>query len=395
MVSEEFITRLQAMNASGEIEGYICSQISRTTLEPDWIIQGLTHNGLKGRIDTKANRKQFLTPMDLAVRLMIDEGLEPTTGMGIIILGQKGLTERKLVVFLRGFPEHQEVLTFQTSKGYNPQDIIRLILKYELNEVLSTQFIEPDSNYTEQLKTDTLEEKVLEALTLRIPKKKFHAPTWIRDSSNQEDSEYLLYRYGDQNQIPPFSLLFTSWFLGLDYDDVLISMILREKESCRSAIWDTNRGIAFFAIFRNESLEEIARKYLLSLWSLEGEKIGPPIKTREVIIESRKLSTMSEEDSRTDQAVYEPSIKADDTLPDLEQKIAQIRERLDEISIPQFLMRLENVEAELSSLRNEFPLIDSQMQERLNGVLVRLEAMVKRLEELDERIEQISSENQV
>ena len=392
MVSDEFITRLQAMNASGELDGYLCSQISKISLEPDWIIQGLTHNGLKGRIDTENNKKQFLNPMDAAVRLMIDEGIDPKIGLGILITGPLGLTERKFVVFLRGFPSNLEAISFQTSGNYNPQDIVRLILKYELNEELSTSFVEPHYDYVEQLQIDASEDKVEEALSLKIPKKKFHTPDWIRDASTQDDSQYILFSYGELNQVPPFSLLFASWCKALDVNkDTLVSLTIIGKQSGRVAIWDNQRKVAFFTIVEKESLEEIARKYYLSLWSSGEEKVGPPIKTREVVVGPKKSQP-----SLKDQADTVSSDQSD-MIAQLHKKLVDIQEQLREFSLSELLIRIEAIESQLTlqkdasqSLRHsESQVIDSQSQLRLKEVIARLEGIANKLEELEARIQQI------
>jgi hypothetical protein len=403
MVSEKFITRLQAMNSSGELEGYLASQISKITLEPNWIVQGLTHNGLKGNIESEYNKKRFLIPMDLATRLMIDEGLDPKTGFGILMLGTKGLTERKFVVILRGSPQHLKALAFQTVGKYNPQDIIRLIIKYELDEVLSTRFVEPLSDYVEQIQIDSSDDKVTEALALKIPKRKFRAPDWIRDATAKEDSEYLLFKYGELNQVPPFSLLFVSWCLGLDLykttPDLLIAMTILGDNTRRAAIWDPQRNVAFFAILKNEPLEEIFQRYFLSLWISGKEKISPPIKTREVIIGSSETTTEQKKEIESDKSDKDSLAK--DEFFQLQKTISHIQQRLDELQISELLIRLENIETRLvldkegaSVMRHsDSHAIDSQSQERLREVISRLEALANRLEELDNRIHRISSKN--
>ena len=391
------------MNASGELEGYLSSQITKISLEPDWIIQGLTHNGLKGKIESEYNRKRFLIPMDLAIRLMIDEGLDPKTGFGILLLGPKGLTEEKFVVLLRGFPQHLEASAFQTSGKYNPQDVIRLIIKYELNEELSTRFIEPLSDYVEQIRIDSSDDRVTEALALKIPKKKFHAPDWIRDATAKEDSEFLLFKYGELNQVPPFSLLFASWCLGLDLHkanpNLLIAMTLSGDSTRRTAIWDSNRNVALFAILKNESLEDIFQRYFLSLWVSGKEKVSPPIRTREVIVGPPKTETTETQRVETDQSDKDENAKTKDEFSKLQKKIDHIQKRLNEVSISELLIRLENIEAQLtlhksdSSIiqESEFRVINPQSQERLKDVISRLEVIATRLEELDDRIQQISS----
>lgn len=401
MVSEDFIIRLQAMNASGELEGYICSQISSVKLESDWIIQGLTHNGLSGQIDSDKNRKQFLMPMDSAIRLMIDEGLDPTSGLGIVILGSQGLTERKFVVLLRGCSQHLEALAFQITSGYNPQDIIRLIIKYELNEELSTTFIEPFLDYIEQLRYDSSEGDIVEALSLSIPKGKFNLPEWIRDASMHEDSQNLLFRYGELKQVPPFALLFASWCLGLDSQksirNRIVSMTLIGEKSKRIAMWDGPRGISSFAIYKTLLFEEIARKYFLALWSSGQEKLSPPVKTREVIVSPGKKVTKEKEDIPPDQ--YDMKTHAD--FVELKDTIDHIRQKLDEFSISELLIRLEDIESQLSTQtdvaptlhRDETRIIDPQIHERLKVVIARLEEIARRLEELETRIGRISSKN--
>jgi hypothetical protein len=333
---------------------------------------------------------------------MIDGGIDLKKGFGILILGPIGLVARKFVVFLRGFPKYLESFSFQTSRDYNPQDIMRLILKFELNEKLSTRFVEPYSDYVEQLQIDSSEDRIIEALSLKIPEKKFNATKWIRNASTEEGTEYLLYRYGDLNQIPPFSLLFANWCLGLNLKnnpDMLVSLILMGEKLGRVTIWDNPRKVAFFSLQRKESLEEISRRYFLSLWSSGKERIGPPIKTREVIIGVQPNKTELKKPFKIDQVVSDGLLKVEDKLVNLHKKVIYLQKKLDEFSISELLIRLESIESKLASVESESPtlnhsdsqVIDTQSQKRLKDVIYRLEAIASRLEVLDNRIEKISS----
>ncbi len=414
-MDEDIATRLQALHTSGEFPGYLCSRLPDTGLQTGWVERGLTAKGLTGNLKTKSNQEQYIVPTDQAVRLMSDRAIDTPRRSGVLIIGDQGLVEDKLVVFLSDLKASpsggKQVVTFW-SRGYSPHDLVRFVIKHGLKESISAEFQEPNIDYVEQLRADFSDKIVLEGICLRIPTGKMNPANWIKESVKglSEASEKVLFHSDKLKQIPAFALLFSRWLLDMDIYQSLkkgvSSCLLVREDALEVAIWDSPKRLATFIIFANTPLEDVARKYLLPAWLAKGQRMEPPTKTREVVVSIPRTDKPSL--NSTNQGVEFPSplqIQESDVSGILEQ-IESLEKRLEVVPLEDLLRRLESVEARARKLVEVFSELRkiegrqkpeelgdkapaNQVQESLHEIVERLESLGSRLEDIEKRASKI------
>jgi hypothetical protein len=411
-VKDEAITRLQAMYSSSEVLGYLIAQLPEKGLKSGWVEEGLLAKGLQESSTTKFNQENYIGPTHEAIQLMADRAMDAPGRTGIFILGEPGLESSKLVVVLSD-DEHArgrvKLVTTIWLRDYSPHDIIRLVLKYLLGEKLSPEFEEPHLDYIEQLRIDAIEWEAAEVLSLSIPGRKFNTSIWIKQAIEQPEEEYsIALRCGKLRQIPAFALLFSRWLIDLPiFEDLNLGVaaaILRKEDSVELAIWDNPRELATFAILLDRDIEDITRKFLVPAWFERGDRIHPPIRTREVvvskpggIIEGVKKSFSLAEPVRP--MISDEEKRAAQNLTKL---VDDLRERMEKFPVEEIIERLEVIESQSSLLAEQ---LNSAMmtgdfggdegaavgmlRTKLGHLLDRLEELSERLGNIEERASQL------
>ncbi|MFX1472630.1 MAG: hypothetical protein ACFFBM_09010 [Promethearchaeota archaeon] len=411
-MNDEAITRLQAMYSSSEILGYLIAQLPEKGLKSGWVEEGLLVKGLQESSTTKFNQENYIEPTHEAIQLMADRAMDAPGRTGIFILGEPGLDSSKLVVVLSD-DEHAggrvKLVTTIWLRDYSPHEIIRLVLKYILGEKLSPEFEEPRLDYIEQLRIDAIEWEAAEVLSLSIPGRKFNTSIWIKQAIEQPEEEYsIALRCGKLRQIPAFALLFSRWLIDLPiFEDLNLGVaaaILRKEDSVELAIWDNPRELATFAILLDRDFEDITRKFLVPAWFERGDRIHPPIRTREVVV-SKPGGIL--EGVKKSFSLAEP-VKS--TISDEEKRAAQnltrlvdeLRERMEKFPVEEIIERLEVIENQSSLLGER---LNSAMmtgdfggdegaavgmlRTKLGHLLDRLEELSERLGNIEERASQL------
>ncbi|MFX1370002.1 MAG: hypothetical protein ACFFAY_15520 [Promethearchaeota archaeon] len=402
-MSKDLPTELQALYGSGGIAGFLCSFLPKEGLKKGWVEQGLAYKGMKSSISTKTNQAKYVLPTEQLIRLMCDRGMDAPRAFGLAISGVRGLTKEKFCVILSDASDamsKKRAISLWT-KTQTPHEIVQLAIRYELGTPPLVGLGEPNIDYVEQLKEDSSDGKIHEALVLRIPKVSMDETEWIKESlgATESDTDFLLYRFGKLKETPAFALLFSKSLsdlrLAKPAEAVIFASILMKSNWIEMVLLDSPRGIATFALVKKDTIGELAWKYLLPLWAAPDERIDP------LVIQDVQESSETErgipdaKDSSTDNALHA-----------LEKKIRSLEQHLNDISVSQLLKRLEQIERRSESLRvavsrlseleraieqaNAQDIQDQAsiglLQSRLEDLLKRMEVLASKLENLDERI---------
>jgi hypothetical protein len=411
-VNDEAITRLQAMYSSSEVLGYLIAQLPEKGLKSGWVEEGLLAKGLQESSTTKFNQENYIEPTHEAIQLMADRAMDAPGRTGVFILGEPGLESSKLVVVLSDDERaHGRVKLVTTIwlRDYSPHDIIRLVLKYLLGEKLSSEFEEPRLDYIEQLRIDAIEWEAAEVLSLSIPGRKFNTSIWIKQAVEQPEEEYsIALRCGKLRQIPAFALLFSRWLIDLPmFEDLNLGVaaaIFRKEDSIELAIWDNPRELATFAILLDRDLEDITRKFLVPAWFERGDRIHPPIRTREVVVSKPGGIIEGVKKSFSLAESVEPMISDEEkrAAQNLTKLVDDLRERMEKFPVEEIIERLEIIENQSSLLaerlnsammtgdfRGDEGAAVGMLRTKLGHLLDRLEELSERLGNMEERASQL------
>ena len=411
-MNDEAITRLQAMYSSSEVLGYLIAQLPEKGLKSGWVEEGLLAKGLQESSTTKFNQENYIEPTHEAIQLMADRAMDAPGRTGVFILGEPGLESSKLVVVLSDDERaHGRVKLVTTIwlRDYSPHDIIRLVLKYLLGEKLSSEFEEPRLDYIEQLRIDAIEWEAAEVLSLSIPGRKFNTSIWIKQAIEQPEEEYsIALRCGKLRQIPAFALLFSRWLIDLPmFEDLNLGVaaaIFRKEDSIELAIWDNPRELATFAILLDRDLEDITRKFLVPAWFERGDRIHPPIRTREVVVSKPGGIIEGVKKSFSLAESVEPMISDEEkrAAQNLTKLVDDLRERMEKFPVEEIIERLEIIENQSSLLaerlnsammtgdfRGDEGAAVGMLRTKLGYLLDRLEELSERLGNMEERASQL------
>jgi hypothetical protein len=180
--------------------------------------------------------------------------------------------------------------------------------------------------------------------------------------------------------------------------------IFRKEDNVELAIWDNPRELATFAILLDRDIEDITRKFLVPAWFERGDRIHPPIRTREVvvskpggIIEGVKKSFSLAEPVRP--MISDEEKRAAQNLTKL---VDDLRERMEKFPVEEIIERLEVIESQSSLLAEQ---LNSAMmtgdfggdegaavgmlRTKLGHLLDRLEELSERLGNIEERASQL------
>jgi hypothetical protein len=339
---------------------------------------------MKGQLRDKHNQESLIIPTDRFARLTKDmSGIGP---VNIFILGSKGLSEKKFAAMIYEYEGSQSLIAFQI-QTHTPLDIVGLLLQ-GFGKKMSSKLDDPNLDYVEQLRMDTAERIVSDALVLSLPKEIAKISEWIKATIQEKSSDNILLRHGNSKDLVVFSALLTRWINGLELFREMRSAIAacvfvkdKEMDVC---FWDSSQKIASFATFTSVNIEELSRKYLLPLWMVPGDSLRPSPKKREVVVEPR-----------TRKRGKDPSEKKESKLSvDVDDSIESMKRRLDSVSIPDLETRLESIETKMQTSPDS-PELDKgtfdALQSRLSDNIDRIESLANRLGDLEKRIKKISS----
>jgi hypothetical protein len=146
------------------------------------------------------------------------------------------------------------------------------------------------------------------------------------------------------------------------------------KKSMDVCLWDQPQRKTVFASFNITDIEEVSSNYLTPLWLVPGESVTAPKPTRQVTVETHKVTKKPQKASQ----------KSTSTM-DAEKKLALISKRLDSIET-----QLQSSAGDPDTTAVDSGTMDI-LQTRLSENIERIEALSKRLIELEKRIRQIRS----
>ncbi|TXT57425.1 MAG: hypothetical protein BAJATHORv1_10127 [Candidatus Thorarchaeota archaeon] len=401
---EDLATHLHALYLSEQIEGYICSRLAESSIEKGWVERGIVLKGFEGTLQDDTIQEGYVIPTEKSVNLMIDRGVDLPKRTGIILTGSQGLTEEKLAIILDDGtkkPNSKLALTFRL-EGYTPQDIGRLVSKYVLGVPLMSEFKEPKVDYIEQLKIDVANDMVTDAIVLSIPRGKINPAKWIRGSLERE-SDKLVFSTKNAQESPIFALLFSSWVLNFDTvlssKNGIVSAIFIKEDHFEMILWDNPRNYAVFAIIKDITLEELTHRYLLPLWLKTKERMRPPAKTKEIILESPKSVLSSPSLGSKEKVTHEKEELTQKEIISLQKKVEDLYTRIEEIQAAEINRRLGVIEKNLDklvadqiaesdtiSLSPDISTMIDVFQKRLNNVITKMERLAKRLESVEKKM---------
>ncbi len=381
-LSNDIATHLQALYHSGQISGYIHSNLTEGSLKTGWIEQGLLSKGMKGNLRDKNNQESLVIPADRFARLARDlGGMEDAA---FVIIGSKGLTTRKFAAMVFRLQESQSLIAFQIQKT-SPHDIVRFLLQNVLGKKVNPHFEEPNLDYVEQLRMDASEGELDEMIVLTLPKKQSKMSEWMKEALLSPSSESIEIQHGTYNTIPKFAALVTRWLTGLELfkstPSSIASMVFVGQKTMNACFWDQPQRKVAFTTFNRDDIEGLSRKYLTPLWIVPGESVESPKPTREVTVEPRKVVASSKKPTHIDR----PEKPILPSTKDAEKTLANLSRRLDSIE-----SQITSSKIDTGVTMKDRGSLDV-LHSRLSDNIERIESISKRLNDLEKRIKKIRS----
>ncbi|MDF1537523.1 MAG: hypothetical protein P1Q69_01290 [Candidatus Thorarchaeota archaeon] len=386
-------SRLSSMHAEGKILGHISVQTDANTLRAGWIEEGIVSKSIDGSIDEKENQRQYVIPLSSTVRHLVDRGLNTAGDAGIVILGEQGLDNDKFVLVFRVESDEGNIFRYVSAfwiRKYNPHEILRLFLKYELGQELSGTFSEPAIDYVEYLREQVSMNRCPEVFSLRIPENWKTSHAWINDILKARSNETTLLRHNPTNRSIPLGLLMSNWIseinTTLKIKNPVAACLFQRTSGLESFFWDGPGKIATVAIFEDSDVESLSMNLILPLWVTSKEPIYPPSKTKEGIAREETDSLVPSE------AI---SSKMKELPPEYKIILSKAEDLMESVDVDDTFRRIERIEGVVGELEHmstkEIKKPSStranQMESQLRKALDRLDQLVSSLDELEERIE--------
>ncbi|NWF96720.1 MAG: hypothetical protein HXY34_11320 [Candidatus Thorarchaeota archaeon] len=398
------MTRLQAMRASNEVSGFICSRLPSGRLESGCIEQGLFSKGTEGELRLRTTQVQTLIPADRTVRLFTERGVLKQGDYGILMLGEPGLHSPRFNVYLGN--DSSEGQTFRYCAAFwtvssTPDRVLRIVL----NEALG---VEPPqsstvfTDYVEEVREAASMGLVKEALAMAIPRGKFKPSEWVSEATAAEEDEKVPLKVGELKLIPSLAPVVTTWILGLELvrntRDRCVAAIMSHDGRTESCLWDGLRSMALFMVTEGLDANPLLLSTVQSMWSSGKERDLPP-----KVPQSRSDDTaqLRMQDSSSPSLVESERVergqdKTTATPSDLDQLTQLIRN----VPVAEILSRLAHVEQRVESISTRTPSSPDESgsrslheltTSRLKEVVERLERLSERLEDLEKRIARFAS----
>ncbi len=405
-MSDELLTRLQAMYTSREIRGYICVRLPNGRLESGWVERSLVSKGSDEEIPTSVNR-QMLVMTDRAVRLFVNNIrlTEPGT-FGMLMLGESGLKTGSLVMFLGDVDTTRVRYAITTwSDKTPPARTATIFFRHGLGLPNSDQSSEELTyDYVEQIREDVSAGVVTEALSIRFPQKKSELTNWIgRGIESAEASEEVPLRTGPMKNIPEFAPVVTRWILGLDLLKSLTTPVLMiifgHPKSVNVCIWDSKSGLASFATLQSVDFQDCLLRYIRVLWTdLEDAEASPVTHSAgrsthtDNIGSPPAVQPLSSHEASTSDMV-EPVVPDPKSLDGMTRALEHLSRQIEETPVNDLLLRVSRLEQRIETIASrassDSPPSGHDFRDDtslVSLVSVRLKALVERLEELSQRL---------
>jgi len=250
-MSEDIVTRLQAMYHSEQLSAYIVSKLPKGKLTTGWIEQGLLSKGFTGNLQDKKNQVDLIIPIDRFTRLTRDYDAE--IDHGLFILGEHGLNNSKLINLVSNLnisPKNSINAIGFNSNNIQTQELIRIILRFLSEKTESVIDEDPNLDYIEELVADSANGEVRHLLSLSLPSGTLEI---FRKTKN-----------------------------------AIAAIILVCDSQIVSCFWDSPQNLATFAIIEGVDIERVLRKYSLPLWYTSNDVTEDKPKGPQVVIKKRK-----------------------------------------------------------------------------------------------------------
>lgn len=394
-MSEDIVTRLQAMYHSEQLSAYIVSKLPEGKLTTGWIEQGLLSKGFTGNLQDKKNQVDLIIPIDRFTRLTRDYDAE--IDHGLFILGEHGLNNPKLINLVSNLnisPKDSIKAIGFNSDSIQTQELISIILRFLSEKTESIIDKDPNLDYIEELVTDTANGEVRHLLSLSLPSRK-HKPTdWIRKILKTDlKSEAVLAQFGNPNEIAPAVLLFSRWLLGLEIfrktKNAIAAIILVCDSQIVSCFWDSPQNLATFAIIEGVDIERVLRKYSLPLWYTSSDVAEERSKGPQVVIEKRKRKQSQIQERGSVEKLVSDSITPDS------QSITIVRSLLTEIinRLSPLISHIDVLEKRISKITKDTRKQSvSEHSDNAIEELSRIEKETKILEDVSTRLRQMEKQ---
>lgn len=380
------------MYSNDEVKGYLVVKIKGDSISPGWLETGIISKGLHGSLNSKPNQVDYVIPLSTTAKAIIDRRIKESGDAGIIIYGEQGLTNEKMVISFEVSHEAESVVrtlsAFRIS-GYSPQDIVRLVLKYEFGRELSGDRIEPGVDYIEYLRNESSIDRTLEGFSIRIPASWPSPRTWIQEVLMESEGDTILLRQGKISDCASLSILLSNWVAEmvenlLIRDPIAACLFIRGGKT-EGFFWDGPRDIMTTALLSGSDLEKMAIHILTPLWADSADIMPSVTRTKEVVVGD--FAGIEEEGQYPEDRIS----------PQEKRLLAKIDRVLGDVDILDTLKRIERIESILSELERlgNRPVEEVQtpksnhLDSRIKEALERFEALNERLATLEKRIQAI------
>ncbi len=410
-MSDDLLMRLQAMFTSGEILGYICSQIPSGRLESGWVERNLVAKG-PGNVPLPVNR-QLLILTDRGVRLFTSNmNLSASDTFGMLILGEPSLKSENLVFLvgdIRTSTGTKRLAISVYSDTLSPDKTAAVLFTHGLGLHVNTIAGEPTTDYIEQMREDNMTDIVTAALVIRIPQTKFEPGEWIQNGmrTTEASDEVPLCNGQFNEQLSKFALLVTKWILGLEllknFKAPTLVLIVRHVNGVNLCLWDGKNRMASFATMDHNDFQSHLVRYIHSLWSALDDNIvshevsssvrprvheeTPPATTQslnhELSVSDDARSTMSDSvNTQEMESLLQQVVHQINSIPvtDLSVRISHLEQRIEQITA--------QVTSDRVSARDK----DTDGKTAANQVASSLKVLVDRLEELSQRLSMLEEQ---
>jgi hypothetical protein len=384
-MSEDIVTRLQAMYHSGQVSSFINSKLQNSALPTGWIEHGLIGKGFSGNIQERKIQENLVIPIDRFVRLFLES--DSDNNHGLLILGN--LDSSKLVTLVSNL--HSKDSETWNVIGLNSGEVqIRELLdftgRFLVGEPPSKEE-EPSLDYIEELLSDVANGNVKHLISLSLQPEKQKTVSWIKKILNTDlTSDVILAKSTNPQEISSTILLLTRWLLGLDLfsktKNAIASILLVRNSDILLCFWNNSQKIATFASLEGFSTTQVLSKYVLPLWysPLDVSKRKPP--GPKVVIEKTRKQPLHEQKKT-------PSKISDS------QSQAIVRTRLSELNarFSSLISHISNIRKRISKLsKNAGNQIMSEHSEKAIEELRRIEQDTKVIEDISTRLQDMEKQ---
>ncbi len=389
-MSESLIDALDSMYANNELVGYLAVRLVGNHLTPGWLDDSPVRKGFTGALGSKPNQVDYVIPLSITIRTVLDRGISHHDDFGIIIYGASGISDEKLVIAFRVFEDGESVersfIVFRI-KGQTPHEIVRFVLQHEADRLPERTYPEPAIDYIDYLMEHIATSGDSAGFAIRMPSNWANPKSWIPERVSSSGTDNILFKEGRTNDCIILSLLQSNWVVqmveNLLIRDPIAACFYRRGSKLESFFWDGLRNIMACTISGQEDMDEFGALVLNPLWAKSEEITGSP----HTIIDDLKDDRLA------------PIARETHEVTSKEKKIlSKIEHILSDIDVYDTLKRVERAEAILSELerlsnksQEDSPQeIPTHLESRIKETIDRMDALHERLRHLEKRLETLS-----